>query len=261
MQTKKLLTYAYFKDYSKRQHFTLSKHIKELEKNKKQTQIFAFTQSSVFSSLIEDSSIDFDVYQFNKETGHKSRGMNQIEDLISAYKFAKTHILTYKNVLSAHKILSDNFDINPKYKGAIRDKEVRIGNFLTTVYTGTDVKKLKPETELFFDELQDVLEKKSISFNEAFYYASMVHIIFVNIHPFVDGNGRISRLLEKWFLSKMIGDIAWYLPSEINYCIKRKKYFSNLNLLGKSYDTLNYDNSIPFLLMLPTCFSLSKKYY
>lgn len=187
--------------------------------------------------------------------------MDQIEDLIKAYQFAKTHALTYKNVLKAHTILSNNFDINPKYKGTIRDKEVRIGNNVTTIYTGTPVKQLQAEIDLFFNEMEEVSKRKSFSLTEVFYYASTIHMIFVNIHPFADGNGRVSRLLEKWFLSKIIGDIAWYLPSEINYYVKKEKYYSNLNLLGRSYDTLNYDNSIPFLLMLPTCFSLSKKYY
>ncbi|MDP1746351.1 MAG: Fic family protein [Bacteroidota bacterium] len=258
---RKWITNKLLPDYTKRQKFTISKHLKDLEKNKKQTQVFAFAQSSVFSSLIEGSGIDFDSYLFNKETGHKSRSMDQIEDLIKAYQFAKTHTLNYKNVLKAHTILSNNFDIDPKYKGAIRDKEVRIGNNITTIYTGTTVNKLQSEIELFFNEVEAVSKRKRFSLTEAFYYASTIHMIFVNIHPFADGNGRVSRLLEKWFLSKIIGDIAWYLPSEINYYVKKEKYYSNLNLLGKSYDTLNYDNAIPFLLMLPTCFSLSKKYY
>lgn len=258
---RKLIPNKLLPDYSLRQKFTISKHLKELEKNKKQKQIFAFAKSSVFSSLIEGSGIDFDSYLFNKETGYKSRSMDQIEDLIKAYQFAKTHSLNYKNVLKAHTILSNNFDINPKYKGAIRDKEVHIGNNVTTIYTGTTLDKLQSEIELFFNEVDEVLKRKKSSLTEAFYYASTIHMVFVNIHPFADGNGRVSRLLEKWFLSKIIGDIAWYLPSEINYYVKKDKYYRNLNLLGKSYDTLNYNNAIPFLLMLPTCFSLSKKYY
>jgi Fic family protein len=257
----KLITKILLPDYIKRQQFTLSKHLKDLDKNKTHTQLFAFTQSSVFSSLIENSGIDLDNYQFNKESGYVSKGMNQIEDLINAYKFAKSHAVNYKNVMEAHKILSANFEFDNKYKGKVRDKEVRVGNLFATVYTGATVKDVSPLLKLFFLELAQVLKKKNRSINEAFYYASLVHLVFVKIHPFADGNGRISRLLEKWVLSKLIGNIAWKVPSEINYWVKRDKYYNNLNLLGKTYDTLNYDNSIPFLLMLPTCFSLSKKYY
>lgn len=258
---KKLIASTYFPDYAKRQRFTLSKHLKMLDKKKKKNHLFAFTQSSVFSSLIEDSGIDMDNYQFNKESGYKSRGMNQIEDLINAYKFAKTHTLNYKNVLIAHKMISQNFEIDEKYKGKVRDKEVRIGNTFSTVYTGTLVTNLKTELKHFFAELKKIVSKKSFTLNEAFYYASMVHLVFVKIHPFADGNGRISRLLEKWVLAQLIGEKAWYLPSEVNYWVKKEKYYNNLKLVGKTYDTLNYNNSIPFLLMLPGCFSLSKKHY
>ena len=32
--------------------------------------------------------------------------------------------------------------------------------------------------------------------------ATSVHAIFVRIHPFVDGNGRVARLLSNWILMK-----------------------------------------------------------
>lgn len=257
---KKVITGSCFPDYTKRQRYTLSKHMQALKKSKKQTQLFAFTQSSVFSSLIENSGIDMDSYMFNKETGYQSRGMNQIEDLILAYKFAKTHAINYKNVLKAHKVLSANFDMDTRYKGQVRDKEVRVGSLFRTVYTGTIVPDIDKELKAFFKELA-LLQKKKITMNEAFYYASMVHLVFVKIHPFADGNGRISRLLEKWFLSRIVGDAAWLIPSEVNYWVKRDKYYHNLELVGKTYNTLIYDNSIPFLLMLPSSFGLSKKYF
>ena len=162
--------------------------------------------------------------------------------------------------MQAHKLLSTNFDIQVKYKGAIRDKEVRVGNMFATVYTGALVSQLDEQLNLFFNELK-VLTTKKYTYNEAFYYASMVHLVFVKIHPFADGNGRISRLLEKWVLAKCIGDVAWTIPSEVNYWIKRDKYYGNLNILGKTYNEVDYSKALPFLLMLPTCFSVSKKYY
>lgn len=258
---KKLITNICLDKYNKKQTYSLAKHVKSLERLNIQSSVFAFTKSSVFSSLIEGSGIDFDSYLFNKETGHKSREMSQIEDLIKAYQFVKIHPLNYKNVLEAHKILSTNFDILPKYKGFIRNKEVRVSNFYTTVYTGTIMSELENELNLFFSDLGKLLQKKTHSYNEAFYYASMAHLVFVKIHPFAHGNGRISRLLEKWFLSILIGDVAWAVPSEVNYWVKRNKYYSNLNLLGKSYNEVDYNKSSPFLLMLPTSFGLSKKYY
>ena len=47
--------------------------------------------------------------------------------------------------------------------------------------------------------------------------AARLHVDFVGIHPFVDGNGRATRLIEKWFLAKKLGDIAWFITSEKNY--------------------------------------------
>lgn len=86
---------------------------------------------------------------------------------------------------------------------------------------------------------------------EVFYYAVYIHLAFVNIHPFNGGNGRAARLLEKWFLAKKLGERVWYIQSEKYYYKHVNSYYKNLSRLGLFYEALNYNNAMPFLLMLP----------
>ena len=42
----------------------------------------------------------------------------------------------------------------------------------------------------------------------------MIHLVFVKIHPWNDGNGRSARLMEKWFLAQKLDEKAWFIESE-----------------------------------------------
>jgi Fic family protein len=75
----------------------------------------------------------------------------------------------------------------------------------------------------------------------------------VKIHPFNDGNGKTARLLEKWFLSTILGENAWYIGSEHYYYNNLQAYYHNLRRVGLLYEELDYEKAIPFLLMLPSC--------
>ena len=102
-----------------------------------------------------------------------------------------------------------------------------------------------------FSGIEELL-LSNISIEEVFYFASLIHMKFVHIHPFRDGNGRAARILEKWFVSAKLGEEFWKLPSEKYYKEKQADYYKNLNL-GVNYYVLNYDKSLPFLTMLPNC--------
>ena len=102
-----------------------------------------------------------------------------------------------------------------------------------------------------FQQINILLEKQ-LSTAEVFYYAAFLHLRFVHIHPFFDGNGRSARLLEKWFLTAKLGADFWKIPSERFYKNQQATYYANLNL-GVNFYALDYDRSLPFLEMLPSC--------
>lgn len=260
---RRLLSDKLLDQYKKHQKYSILKHLNSLHKMYDETLLFAFTKSSVFSSMIEGSKIDMSNYLFNKETKYQNSEMQQIDDLVKGYDFAKGHELNYNNILEVHKIVSSHFNIAPKYKGVIRDREVNIQSLDgKLVYSGCQNESLENELKAFFTEIQTLKNRRTMTYNEAFYYAALGHLIFVDIHPFADGNGRMSRLIEKWILNELIDDSnVWKIPSEINYWLKREKYYRNLNKLGKSYETLDYSKALDFLLMLPSSFGVSKKYY
>ena len=104
------------------------------------------------------------------------------------------------------------------------------------------------ELDKLFDDTK-ILIKADLNPFEIFYYASLLHLVFVKIHPFQDGNGRTARLIEKWFLIEKIGQKATSVQLEKNYYKRLKDYYLNIRKLGLEYDDLDYSKSLDFLLM------------
>jgi len=214
---------------------------------------FYTSVASVFSSKIEGEEIELDSYIKHKKFGVEflPDHTKKIDDLYDAYIFAKVNPLTVENVFSAHNILSQNL-LAGHLRGKYRTQNMYISTSDGRIeYVAASPFEVPTEMEKFYDDVTALLSQE-MSFEEVFFYASMIHLVFVKIHPWADGNGRCSRLLEKWFLASKLGDKAWFIQSEKNYYMHHKTYYDNLRILGLEYQQLDYSKALPFLLMLPS---------
>jgi len=253
MERVKIISSKFFDRFNDNQPITLLKHFNKIKSISQNTENFDFyfSNAAVYSSMIEGNRIDFDSYLKYSHSGMNNTGKSfkEIEDLKMGYRFAKDHQLNLINFLKCHKILVNTIIEDTKYKGKIRDRDVYVFANGKKIFTGAGKDIVKDEVVKLFHDIS-LLISRDLTINQVFYYASMIHLIFVEIHPFADGNGRCARLIEKWFLYEKLGVNAWFIQSERLYQERLVSYYKNVHL-GDNYNNINYDLSIPFLLMLP----------
>jgi len=209
--------------------------------------------SAVYSSNIEGNSIDlnsFMNYELSKDKFKVGKEIKEIEDLVEAYGFAQNNKLTEQNLLNCHKIFSGTLLIKSK-RGNYRIEEVGVFGKSGIAYMAVEPCFVGKEMKAYFRGISELLESE-LSFEEVFYFASILHLRFAHIHPFRDGNGRAARLIEKWFIAEKLGFNFWKIPSEEFYKKNQSKYYANISL-GVNFYELNYDNCFDFLEMLPNC--------
>ena len=206
--------------------------------------------SAVYSSKIEGEDIDFDSYFKHRflKVKFKPDYTRKADDLYSAYDFIDNHKLTFENVQKAHSLLSRNL-LPKSQQGKVRNNPMFVINSNDKIeYVAAGPGIVKSEIDKLFNDI-DLLLRSDLNPFEIFYYASLIHLAFVKIHPFQDGNGRTARLIEKWFLIEKIGQKATSVQLEKNYFKELKDYYTNIRKIGLEYEDLDYSKSLDFLLM------------
>lgn len=232
---------------------------------------FYTSVASVFSSKIEGEDIELDSYIKHKRDGiqFKPDYTKKIDDLYDAYIFAKNSPLNPQNISYSYKTLSRNLVVEtpahasltlqrrePPSHNSDWQRKLRNHNMYVSApdgkieYVAASPFEVAEEMQKLYADIE-LLLKSPLSFEETFFFASMVHLVFVKIHPWTDGNGRSARLLEKWFLGQKLGEKAWFVQSEKHYYMQHQAYYTNIRALGLEYPELDYRKALPFLLMLP----------
>ena len=124
------------------------------------------------------------------------------------HKRAKEQELTLDVMLSLHKMLISNIrdDIAGRFRQG--NERVRVGSHIA------------PAAKEIFEMLTKMLSDYNAGSHEHIIKRiAKLHLTFESIHPFIDGNGRIGRVINNYLLIR-----EGFVPINIKF-IDRKKYY------------------------------------
>ena len=215
---------------------TYNKKIKELKKE--EYEIFQntfFTELTYNSNAIEGSTLSLQETSMVLEKGIIPEGktlreIHEAKNHFGALKFLQDYKgdLNEELILKLHSVITK--DILGRFSGRYRETSIKIFGSDIKFPTGEKVAQLVNNLIYWY--------KKNKNKYHQFELATIISMKLVTIHPFVDGNGRVSRLVMNFLLSKK--NYPW-----INiYNKQRQKY---LQAVRKANDE-NYSLIFKFLI-------------
>lgn len=113
--------------------------------------------------------------------------IDQIASLIGP---GKPYILTIETILEIHRITTERV-VNPENCGHFRKTQVVLKNSRTGEISYTPPPS--PEVPYLVEDLVNWINSKEARETHPIVKAGIIHYELARIHPFVDGNGRVSR--------------------------------------------------------------------
>lgn len=190
------------------------------------------TLDDIFDPLIEENT---------------NQNVSDVVNYIKATEYALDRLNTLplcnRLIKEAHRILMEGVRGQEKSPGEFRYSQNWIGGQNSNIKTARYI----PPNVLDMQEAMSDLEKyiNSDDSLDPLIQAALIHYQFETIHPFLDGNGRIGRLLITLFLieKKVISCSALY----ISYFLKmnRIEYYDRMSQVRKTGD---YEQWVLFFL-------------
>jgi len=208
------------------------------------------TNEAVLSSRIEGTQATLkEVLEFEANPHKETKKYEDIQEVINYRKALKEAIgemekfsLSTRVIKKAHEILLQGVRGENKDRGNFRRQQVFIGkpgeNINQAIYIPPAAKKIA--------DLMSNLEKYiHTEEKDLLVQLAIVHAQFEMIHPFMDGNGRVGRMILPLFLyfKKAITYPSFYLSEYLES--HRDKYYAALLDISKNN---NWDGWITFFL-------------
>lgn len=206
------------------------------------------TQEAVLSSKIEGTQASLkEVLAFEAAPKRKQNNINDIEEVINyrnallfATKELENRPICLNFIKDMHGILLQGVRGQNKARGEFRRIQNWIGKSNSTIETASYV---PPEPHLLLEFLSDWEKYCHYDEKDKLVQLAIIHAQFEIIHPFLDGNGRIGRILIPLFLfeQKILKYPALYVSEFFEE--NRQNYYDNLRAVSEKkawYEWINY---------------------
>lgn len=190
---------------------------------------------SLQSTRIEGTQATFDEVISSEITGNKNVDVIEVENYLNALNQGVDLInylpISTRLILQLHKTILENARGANRSPGEYR----KIQNFIGPTTKIEDATYIPPESNLILDymtNLENFINNDEIDEKLGYLIkTAIIHAQFESIHPFLDGNGRIGRILIILYLinKRVIRKPIFFISQTLER--NKYKYYSLLNNL------------------------------
>lgn len=188
-------------------------------------------KEAVLSSQIEGTQASFvDVLQVDADTAAKRQDVEEVVNYVKAMKYGMNRLetlpLSLRLLREIHGILLSGVRGSQRNPGDFRTSQNRIGSSGCSLATASFVPPPVAEMTSALGHLENYMYSESDI--PHLIRIALIHAQFETIHPFLDGNGRMGRLLIAFWLYQQ--QILKYPLLYISYYFKknRTEYYDRL---------------------------------
>ena len=189
------------------------------------------TQTNMEEVLMEKSEVSSEKRNDWQEVQNYIKAINTAIDNLAQLPFSS------RLIKKAHKVLLQSVRGEHKLPGEFRSSQNWIGG--PSIATASFVPPVHSNIQVLMADIEQLVHDDNNQLPHLLKIA-LVHYQFETIHPFLDGNGRIGRLMitlylvEKGLLSKPILYLSDFLEKN------RMHYYDNLSLVREKNDLLHW---------------------